>query len=83
MLRERVWHVLRGNRPAPRDWRAGRTDVGDAWRAALAAGRRLAGGDKATDFLNGKTHSARFFANHLLPQAGAFAATALACMAMT
>ena len=62
------------------------TTVSNGWmigRAALAAGRRLAGGDKATDFLNGKTHSARFFANHLLPQAGAFAATALACMAMT
>ncbi|HMT79862.1 MAG TPA: acyl-CoA dehydrogenase [Azonexus sp.] len=60
--------------------------ISNGWmmgRAALAAGKRLAGGDKASDFLIGKCHSARFFADHVLPQAVAFAATALACMAMT
>ena len=59
--------------------------ISNGWmmgRAALAAGKRLADGDSATDFLNGKYHSARFFADHVLPQAVAFAATALACMAM-
>ena len=60
--------------------------ISNAWllgSAALAAGKRLAAGDSATDFLNGKRQSARFFADHVLPQAGAFAVTVRACLDMT
>ena len=38
-------------------------------RAAIAAQRRLDGGDSDTDFLNGKITTVRFYADHVLSQA--------------
>jgi alkylation response protein AidB-like acyl-CoA dehydrogenase len=42
-------------------------------KSAAIAQRRLAAGDADREFLNGKVASARFYAAHVLPQAGALA----------
>ncbi|MBS1138890.1 MAG: Acyl-CoA dehydrogenase, C-terminal:Acyl-CoA dehydrogenase, central region [Proteobacteria bacterium] len=57
--------------------------VSNGWmmgRAALIARQRLDDGDAAAEFLQGKCVSARFYADHVMPQAGAYAATALNCL---
>jgi hypothetical protein len=48
-------------------------------RAALAASRLLDAGDasESESFLRAKLASARFYATHVLPQAGALAVTAM------
>lgn len=58
--------------------------VSNGWmmgQAALLARQRLDEGDAAAEFLRGKCASARFYADHVMPQAGAHAATALNCLA--
>ena len=40
-------------------------------RAAMAAMRKLADNDSDRGFLNGKIATARFYADHVLPRAGA------------
>jgi alkylation response protein AidB-like acyl-CoA dehydrogenase len=57
--------------------------VSNGWmmgRAALIARQRLDEGHAATEFLRDKCVSARFYADHVMPLAGAYAATALSCL---
>ena len=57
--------------------------VSNGWmmgRAALIARQRLDEGHAATEFLLGKCTSARFYSDHVMPLAGAYAATALNCL---
>ena len=59
------------------------TYVCNGWlmgRAALVAAQRLGEGRGSEAFLRGKGESARFYADHVLPQAEACAVTALACL---